>query len=81
MQRGHDMGAQLRGDVIQAKCPGEQDDEKRGEADGWVDADDHTEGEAPGQTARCDAAAHQTQQGAQDIAAAELADGFWYEHT
>ena len=76
VKRGDDMGADLRGDLVEAEDPGEDDDEQRGEADGWIDADDHAEGEAPRNAARADAATHLTQERPQDVAAAKLADGF-----
>ena len=80
MERGDHMVADLRGDLIEAEDPGEHDDEQRGEAYGGVDADDHAEGEAPSEAARGYAAAHLTQQGAQDAAAEELAERSGDEH-
>ena len=57
VERGDGVRADLRGYLVEAECPGKQDDKDRGEADRGVDADDHAEGEAPGEAARGDTAA------------------------
>ena len=60
VKRGDEVGADLRGDLVEAEEPREQDHEERGEADGGVDTDDHAEGEAPGDAAWSDSAAKLT---------------------
>lgn len=61
MERGDYVRADLRGDLVEAEDPGEQDDEQRGKAYGWIDADDHAKSNAPGHAARCDTASELTQ--------------------
>jgi hypothetical protein len=80
VERGDDMGADLRGELVEAECPGEQDDDDRGESDGRIDADDHAEGEAPGEAARADAAPEEAQERPEDAAADELVDGLGNVH-
>ncbi len=75
VERGDDVVADLRGDLVEAEEGREQADEQGGEADRGIDADDHAEGEAPCHAARGDSAAELTEQGAEDAAAEELADG------
>ena len=58
VERCDDLGADLRGNLVEAEDPGEEDDDERGKADGRVDADDHAQGEAPCEAPRGDAAAH-----------------------
>ncbi len=74
MQRGDEVGADLRGGLAELEGPGEKDDEEGGDADGGIDADDHADGEAPGQATRGDAAAQEAQQRSQGLAAEELSD-------
>ena len=77
----HGMHANLGGDLVETEGPGEHDDDEGGEAYGWIDADDHAEGEAPGETPGSDAAAHLAEQRAQHPAATELTYGAGNEHT
>ena len=81
VERSHDVGADLRCDLIETKEPGQHDDKERGQANGGVNANDHAESEAPREPARRDAAAHQAQQRTQNVAAAELADGMREHHS
>ena len=77
---GRGVYANLRGYLVEAEDPGEQDDENSRDADRGVDAENDAEGEAPGETARSDAATELAEQRAQDLAAAELADGLEEKH-
>jgi hypothetical protein len=81
MERRHHMDADLRGDLAEAQGPGEQDHQEGGEADRGIDSDDDAEGQAPGEPPGRDAAAHEPQEGTEDFAAQELADGLGQEHT
>lgn len=75
VERGHGVDTDLGGDLAEAEGPCEQDDEEGADAYGRVDADDDAQGETPCETAGCDAAAEESQQGTQDSAAEELAYG------
>ena len=76
MERRHGVHADLRGDLVQAETPGEEDDQKGGDSDGGADADDHSQCEAPSKTARGDASAHLAQQRAQNSAPDEVVNRF-----
>jgi hypothetical protein len=80
VERGDGVRADLRGNLVEAERPGKHHNEDRGEADGGVDADDHAEGQTPGEAARGDAAAELAQQRTEDSAAQELAEGLRDEH-
>ena len=80
VQGSHDVEAELRSDLAEAEAPGDQDDEEGGEAYGRIDADDETEGEAPGETARGHAAPEEAEQGAQDFAPQDFAEGVGQVH-
>ena len=76
------MRADLRSELIEPEEPCEQDDENSGDADRWIDADDHAEGETPGEAARGYPSAKEAEEWAEDFAAEKLADGFGdEEHT
>ena len=59
LQRGHDVDAELGGDVIETEGPGEQEHDDGGGAEKGIDADDEGDGEAPTKAARADATLEQ----------------------
>ena len=74
LQRGHDVDADLGGDVVETEGPGEQKHDDGGGAEERVDADNEGDGEAPTETAGADAVSEQAQEGTKDAAADGVAN-------
>lgn len=55
LQGGHDVDADLGGDVVETEGPGEQEHDDGGGAEEGIDADDEGDGEAPAEAAGGDA--------------------------
>lgn len=61
VKRRNDVRTNLRCCLAEAKDPRDENEQYRGDAHRWVDADHHAQSEAPCKSARCDASAKQPQ--------------------
>ena len=75
------MRADLRGHLVEAEGPGEQNDQEGGDAYRRINAEYDSQRQTPRQAPRRDSAAQLPQQRTQDPATQELADGLGDEHT